>query len=60
MRANPVLRNTRIMMVTARGRDSEVEKGLSLGADAFLTKPFSTRELMEKIRALLTPGNPAG
>ena len=60
MRANPALRNTRIMMVTARGRDNEVEKGLSLGADAFLTKPFSTRELMEKIRALLAPGNPAG
>lgn len=53
MRANPELRNTRIMMVTAHGRDSEIEHGLALGADAFLTKPFSTRELMEKIRALL-------
>lgn len=53
MRANPELRKTRIMMVTARGRDSEVEHGLAMGADAFLTKPFSTRELMEKIRALL-------
>jgi two-component system, OmpR family, alkaline phosphatase synthesis response regulator PhoP len=53
MRANPELRKTRIMMVTARGRDSEVEHGLALGADDFLTKPFSTRELMEKIRALL-------
>ena len=53
MRANPLLKNTRIMMVTARGRDSEVEHGLALGADAFLTKPFSTRELMEKIRTLL-------
>lgn len=53
MRANADLRKTRIMMVTARGRDSEVEHGLALGADAFLTKPFSTRELMEKIRVLL-------
>lgn len=53
MRANPLLKNTRIMMVTARGRESEVEHGLSLGADAFLSKPFSTRELMEKIRSLL-------
>ena len=53
MRANPLLKNTRIMMVTARGRESEVAHGLSLGADAFLTKPFSTRELMEKIRSLL-------
>ena len=60
MRANPALRNTRIMMVTARGRDSEVEHGLSLGADAFLTKPFSTRELMGKIRALLATGSPTG
>jgi DNA-binding response OmpR family regulator len=58
MRANPALRNTRIMMVTARGRETEVEHGLALGADAFLTKPFSTRELMEKIRALLS--SPAG
>ncbi len=53
MRANPALRNTRIMMVTARGRETEVERGMALGADAFLTKPFSTRELMEKIRSLL-------
>lgn len=53
MRANALLKNTRIMMVTARGRESEVEHGLSLGADAFLSKPFSTRELMEKIRSLL-------
>lgn len=53
MRANPELRKTRIMMVTARGRDSEVEHGMALGADDYLTKPFSTRELMEKIRALL-------
>lgn len=53
MRANPELRKTRIMMVTARGRDTEVERGLALGADDYLTKPFSTRELMEKIRALL-------
>ena len=53
MRANPTLRNTRIMMVTARGRETEVERGMALGADAFLTKPFSTRELMEKIRSLL-------
>jgi DNA-binding response OmpR family regulator len=59
MRANPVLKNTRIMMVTARGRESEVEHGLSLGADAFLTKPFSTRELMQKIRSLLASSGKA-
>lgn len=56
MRANPLLKNARIMMITARGRDSEVEHGMSLGADAFLTKPFSTRELMETIRTLISSG----
>ena len=54
------LRNTRIVMITARGRETEVDHGLSLGADAFLTKPFSTRELMEKIRALLSAGSNPG
>ncbi len=53
MRADPALRNTRIMMVTAHGRETEIQRGMALGADAYLTKPFSTRELMDKIRALL-------
>lgn len=52
MRADPALRNTRIIMVTARGRETEVDRGMALGADAYLTKPFSTRELVERIRAL--------
>ena len=53
IRANPALNNTRIMLVTARGREAEIARGMALGADAYLTKPFSTRELMEKVRALL-------
>lgn len=53
IRANPALRHTRIMLVTARGREAEIARGMALGADAYLTKPFSTRELMEKVRALL-------
>jgi len=63
MRANPALHKTRIVMLTARGRDTEVQRGLALGADAYITKPFSTRELMEKIRALAdgnARGNAAG
>jgi two-component system alkaline phosphatase synthesis response regulator PhoP len=59
MRANPALHKTRIVMLTARGRDTEVQRGLALGADAYITKPFSTRELMEKIRAL-ADGNARG
>ena len=53
IRTNPALSHTRIMLVTARGREAEIARGMALGADAYLTKPFSTRELMEKVRALL-------
>ncbi len=59
IRANPALRHTRIMLVTARGREAEIARGMALGADAYLTKPFSTRELMEKVRALLGAPPPA-
>jgi DNA-binding response OmpR family regulator len=54
MRTNPALEKTRIMLLTARGRESEVARGLSLGADAYLTKPFSTRELMDTVRSLIS------
>jgi len=60
IRAMPALAGTRIMLLTARGREAEIARGLALGADAYLTKPFSTRELMDRVRALLasprTPG----
>lgn len=59
IRADPVLRGTRIMLLTARGRESEISRGMALGADAYLTKPFSTRELMGTVRRLLAePANP--
>jgi len=40
-------------MLTAKGRVVEREKGLALGADDYLTKPFATRELVEKVNSLL-------
>jgi two-component system, OmpR family, alkaline phosphatase synthesis response regulator PhoP len=46
----------RIVMLTAKGRDIEIEKGLALGADAYVTKPFSTGELVERVAALLEAG----
>ncbi|HET8610569.1 MAG TPA: response regulator [Burkholderiales bacterium] len=49
---------TRIIMLTARGRDADVQTGLAAGADAYLTKPFGTRELLDKTAALL--GRAAG
>ncbi|HEX9278504.1 MAG TPA: response regulator [Casimicrobiaceae bacterium] len=46
-------RDIKIIMLSAKGRDAEVNKGLSTGADVYVTKPFSTRELMDKIKGLL-------
>lgn len=55
VRANPAWRNVRILMLTARSREVEREKGLALGADDYVTKPFSTRELVERVKQLLGP-----
>jgi len=55
IRANPDWRDMKIVMLTAKGRETEVAKGLALGADAYVTKPFSTRDLAEQVRRLLTP-----
>lgn len=53
LRADPDLAGTRVLMLTAKGRETEVSKGLGLGADAYMTKPFSTKELVVQVRALL-------
>ena len=53
IRENPVLGDVKIVMLTAKGRDVEKEKGLDLGANAYVTKPFSTKELMNTVRGLL-------
>ena len=42
-----------IIMLTARGQEAEMAKGLALGADAYVTKPFSTRDLVETVHKLL-------
>lgn len=53
VRARDDVKGTRILMLTAKGRDTDVAKGLALGVDAYMTKPFSTRELVEKVRGML-------
>ena len=53
VRAHEGVRDTLIVMLTAKGRDTDVAKGLALGANAYMTKPFSTRELVQKVRELL-------
>lgn len=53
LRADEALRDTLVLMLTAKGRDTDVAKGLGVGADAYMTKPFSTKELVQKVRGLL-------
>ena len=53
LRADPALNRVRIVMLTAKGRDVERTKGLALGADDYITKPFSTREVVARVREIL-------
>ncbi|MBK1702024.1 response regulator transcription factor [Thiococcus pfennigii] len=53
LRADPDLAATPVLMLTAKGREAERRKGLELGAEAYMPKPFSTRDLVRKIAELL-------
>lgn len=56
MRERSDWRHIKIIMLTAKGRDVEMSKGLSVGADLYITKPFSTQELVARINGLLGAG----
>ena len=53
VRADPDIAATLILMLTAKGRETDRERGIGAGADAYVTKPFATRDLLEKIREML-------
>ncbi len=53
IRANPDWDQVRIIMLSAKGRDLDRRKGLELGADDYITKPFSTREIVERVQEIL-------
>lgn len=53
VRGDKSLRKMKIIILTAKGRETEVTKGLALGADAYITKPFATRELLDTVKRLL-------
>ena len=57
LREDPEFAGVKIVMLTAKGRETEIAKGLALGADAYITKPFGTKELVDQIQALLSEAN---
>ncbi len=59
LKATPGWARVRVILLTARGRQSERERGLELGADLYVTKPFSTRELVRQVEALLAAEEPS-
>ena len=55
VRADETLAGVKILLLTAKGRDTDIAKGLALGATDYMTKPFSTKELAARVRAMLEP-----
>lgn len=53
IRLNPEWRNTRIIFLTAKGRDVDIAKGMVLGADEYITKPFSNQQIIDAVKKLL-------
>jgi DNA-binding response OmpR family regulator len=53
IRANPGLQGTKIILLTAKGRETEMAKGMALGADTYMTKPFSTKDLLTRVKQML-------
>ena len=53
MRAREDWRHIKIVVLTAKGREADANKGMALGADLYITKPFSNRDLIAKINDLL-------
>ena len=54
LRGDEATAATKVVLLTAKGRDTDVAQGMGLGADAYVTKPFSTRELADRVRDLLS------
>lgn len=57
MRERPDLAQIKVVMLSAKGSEAEINKGMALGADLYVTKPFSTQELVATIDRLFEPGS---
>jgi two-component system, OmpR family, alkaline phosphatase synthesis response regulator PhoP len=60
IRANPRWADVRVIMLTAKGREIEREKGMAMGADDYITKPFSTKEVMAQVEKVLAGAGRSG
>jgi len=60
IRERPDWQHIKVVMLSAKGSEAEVNKGLSLGADSYVTKPFSNQELIARIDGLLGDGAKPG
>lgn len=54
IRQTPTWQHMKVIMLTAKGREVEITKGLALGADAYITKPFSTKALLAEVESQLS------
>lgn len=54
IRKNANLKHTKVMFLSAKNKESDIEKGLALGVDAYMTKPFSIKKVVEKVEELLS------
>jgi len=53
IRTTPEWQDIKVIMLTAKGRDTEIAKGIALGADTYMTKPFSTKDLVSQVKQML-------
>lgn len=60
VRSDAGTRDTRILMLTAKGRETDMARGTGAGADAYVTKPFSTRDLVQKVKDMMAQSDGRG
>jgi DNA-binding response OmpR family regulator len=53
IRGNPAWRGIKVVMISAKGREADVDRGVAAGADAYVTKPFSTKAVVATVDALM-------
>ena len=53
IRGNPAWRGIKVVMISAKGREIDVDRGVAAGADAYVTKPFSTKALVATVEELM-------